>query len=112
NGDYDGIDSNGNIYIEGGIMITAGPNQMMASAFDVEKTASMSGGTLICFGALEKDPSFSASITKSKLSGSYSTGTYDILIGETTIRTGALTATYSNCTAFSELGSLVSVTRV
>ena len=65
-GDTDGIDSNGNFTISGGIIITRGSygssQNRMSTGLDVDGTCSMSGGTLIAFNGLEKSPSTSSNI--------------------------------------------------
>ncbi len=66
NGDTDGIDSNGDLYITGGTVITRGsPGTRlsgMSTGLDVDGICSMSGGTLIAFNGLEKKPTTSGSV--------------------------------------------------
>lgn len=65
-GDTDGIDSNGDVLISGGTIITRGSpgtsGSNMSTGLDVDGTCSMSGGTLIAFNNLEKSPSTSSSV--------------------------------------------------
>ncbi len=66
NGDTDGIDSNGNFTLSGGVIVTRGSSGTatsgMSTGLDVDGTCSMTGGTLIAFNGLEKAPSTSSSI--------------------------------------------------
>lgn len=75
-GDTDGIDSNGDLYIKGGTIVTRGsPGSQsgMSTGFDVDGTCSMTGGTLIAFNGLERSPSTSNGVlyagTASQTSG-------------------------------------------
>ena len=75
-GDTDGIDSNGNVYIKGGTIVTRGSpgtQSGMSTGLDVDGTCSMTGGTLIAFNGLEKSPSTSNGVlyagTASQTSG-------------------------------------------
>lgn len=64
-GDTDGIDSNGNVTIKGGTIVTRGSpgsQNQMSTGLDVDGTCSMTGGTLIAFNGLEKSPSTSSGI--------------------------------------------------
>lgn len=65
NGDTDGIDSNGNFTLSGGIIITRGSpgtGSNMSTGLDVDGTISMTGGTLIAFNGLEKSPSANSTV--------------------------------------------------
>ena len=75
-GDTDGIDSNGNLYINGGTIVTRGSpgtQSGMSTGLDVDGTCSMTGGTLIAFNGLERSPSTSSGVlyagTASQTSG-------------------------------------------
>jgi len=75
-GDTDGIDSNGNLYIKGGTIVTRGSpgtSSGMSTGLDVDGTCSMTGGTLIAFNGLERSPSTSNGVlyagTASQTSG-------------------------------------------
>ena len=51
NASGDGIDSNGTITVSGGITLVSGPTDNGNSAFDYEKTASVTGGILVALGS-------------------------------------------------------------
>ncbi len=65
-GDTDGIDSNGDFTLSGGVIVTRGApgttGSGLSTGLDVDGTCSMTGGTLIAFNGLEKTPSTSSSI--------------------------------------------------
>ena len=65
-GDTDGIDSNGDVEITGGVIISRGSpgtqGSRMSTGLDVDVTCTMSGGTLIAFNGLEKAPSTSSNV--------------------------------------------------
>lgn len=65
-GDTDGIDSNGNFTLSGGVIVTRGApgttGSGMSTGLDVDGTCSLTGGTLIAFNGLEKSPSTSGSV--------------------------------------------------
>ena len=77
-GDTDGIDSNGNVYIKGGTIVTRGSpgttGSNMSTGLDVDGTCSMTGGTLIAFNNLEKAPSTGSGIYYAATSGNSSGG--------------------------------------
>ena len=65
NGDTDGIDSNGNFTLAGGILVTRGSpgtGSGMSTGLDVDGTSKMTGGTLIAFNGLEKAPTISSGV--------------------------------------------------
>lgn len=74
--DVDGIDSNGNFTLCGGVIITRGASGTngsgMSTGLDVDGICSMTGGTLIAFNGLEKTPSTSSSILYASTSNSSS----------------------------------------
>lgn len=78
NGDTDGIDSNGDFYLKGGVIVTRGSpgtqGSGMSTGLDVDGTCSMSGGTLIAFNGLERSPSTSSGILYASTSGSSQQG--------------------------------------
>lgn len=78
NGDTDGIDSNGNFTLSGGVIVTRGApgttGSGMSTGLDVDGTASMTGGTLIAFNGLEKTPSTSSSVKYAGTNSSSSQG--------------------------------------
>ena len=55
----DGIDSNGSIDLSGGIVLVSGPTNNGNGAFDYDKSAKVSGGTLIALGSNGMAQSFS-----------------------------------------------------
>ena len=64
-GDTDGIDSNGNVTISGGILVTRGSPENasnMSTGLDVDGTCTMTGGTLIAFNGLETAPTTSSGV--------------------------------------------------
>ena len=75
NGDTDGIDSNGSFTLAGGIIITRGSpgtGSGMSTGLDVDKTVTMTGGTLIAFNGLEKAPTVSSGVYYAGTSGANS----------------------------------------
>ena len=113
NGDTDGIDSNGNVYIQGGHVIACGPNSWMAAALDYEGRASVSSGSLILIGAAEGTPSTSG-VTSSSKSYSYSANSsYTLTFSSgSTLQTGKMKYSHSGTTTcWSSLGSLSSITK-
>ena len=77
-GDTDGIDSNGNFTLKGGVIVTRGApgttGSGMSTGLDVDGTCSMTGGTLIAFNGLEKSPSTSSRVKYAGTSQSGSQG--------------------------------------
>lgn len=77
-GDTDGIDSNGDFTLSGGIIVTRGSSGTngsgMSTGLDVDGTCSMTGGTLIAFNGLEKSPSTSSSVKYAGTNSSSSQG--------------------------------------
>ena len=77
-GDIDGIDSNGNFTLSGGVIVTRGSpgtnGSNMSTGLDVDGTCSMTGGTLIAFNGLEKTPSTSSSVKYAGTKSSSSQG--------------------------------------
>ena len=77
-GDTDGIDSNGNFTLSGGVIVTRGApgttGSGMSTGLDVDGTCSMTGGTLIAFNGLERSPSTSSSVRYASTSSSSSQG--------------------------------------
>lgn len=77
-GDTDGIDSNGNVTISGGVIVTRGSpgttGSNMSTGLDVDGTCNMTGGTLIAFNGLEKTPSTNSGIYLATTSSSTSMG--------------------------------------
>lgn len=77
-GDTDGIDSNGNFTLSGGVIVTRGApgttGSGMSTGLDVDGTCSMTGGTLIAFNGLERTPTTSSSVKYAGTSQSSSQG--------------------------------------
>ena len=73
---YDGIDSNGNVYIEGGITKVSGQSQGMEGAIDLDGTLFINGGELITAGSIlnvsseSTQPTLLVSYTQQQASGS------------------------------------------
>lgn len=78
NGDTDGIDSNGDFTLSGGVIVTRGSpgttGSNMSTGLDVDGTCSMTGGTLIAFNGLEKTPSTSSGVLYAGTKSSSSQG--------------------------------------
>jgi len=51
--DVDGIDSNGDIFLEGGMLRVNGPSTRMASAIDLDGTFLITGGDLVTAGSVQ-----------------------------------------------------------
>ena len=75
-GDTDGIDSNGDFTLNGGVIISRGSPgtslNRMSTGLDCDGTCSMNGGTLIAFNGLEKSPSTKSGILYASTSTSSS----------------------------------------
>jgi len=54
--DVDAIDSNMNIFLEGGTLYASGPNNGPCSAIDLDGAFTISGGDMIAVGIVEKNP--------------------------------------------------------
>ena len=80
-GDVDAIDSNGTYTQTGGVVISKGGNGGMSTGLDTDGTASVKGGTFICFGKPEKTPSTTSGAFTKTYSGSYSIGTWKVKVG-------------------------------
>ena len=113
NGDTDGIDSNGNVYIQGGHVIACGPNSWMAAALDYEGRASITGGSLVLIGAAEATPSTSGVTTSSKSYSYSANSSYTLTFsGGSTLKTGTMKYSHSGTTtSWSSLGSLSSISK-
>ena len=77
-GDTDGIDSNGNFTLSGGVIVTRGApgttGSGMSTGLDVDGTCSMTGGTLIAFNGLERTPSTSSTVKYASTNSTSSQG--------------------------------------
>ena len=67
--DVDGIDSNGDNFLEGGTLLVSGPSSRMASAIDLDGTFFVTGGSLVTAGSVQ---SVSPQSTQPFLSVSFS----------------------------------------
>ena len=105
-GDTDGIDSNGTYKQTGGTVVTCGPNNMNSASLDVDGSVNVSGGTFVAFGYVNN---LSTSLTKSTKSGSYGNKAYTLKFASGSVQTETLYSGYSSLTAYSELGSLSSI---
>ena len=108
NGDTDGIDSNGNLSITGGVVIvkgpgTAGSTGSMASAVDADGIVSITSGSLIVFGGLERNPT--SSVTKTLCtSNTVSVGSHTVSFTSESYST-TLKSSCRGCIVYSSLGS-------
>ena len=108
NGDTDGIDSNGSFNLNGGVVITKGPGSASgrgspASALDTDGAITLTSGTLIVFGGMEKTPS--TSLTKTICSTStVSIGNHTVSFSEQSYSTYLKYST-NGCVVYSSLGS-------
>ena len=110
NGDTDGIDSNGTYTQTGGVVIVKGPgnaggNNFGAAALDTDGNVSISDGTLIIFGGMEKTPS-TTNVTKTICSSTtVSAGSHSVSFSSgsasynTTLKTSS-----RGCLVYSALG--------
>ena len=115
NGDTDGIDSNGNFTLSGGVIVTRGSpgttGSGMSTGMDVDGTCSMTGGTLIAFNGLERAPSTSGTVKFAGTSqpggsqgggprwrpgGSSTSSSYNLQAGEYTLSGDGLSVSFSN----------------
>ena len=109
-GDTDGIDSNGSFTLSGGTVITKGPGSASGSggggafALDTDGTVSLTSGTLIVFGGIERSPSTSLTRTLCS-SSSVSTGSHTVSFSNATSYTTTLKSSTSGCVVYSSLGS-------
>ena len=108
NGDTDGIDSNGSFTQKGGVVIIKGPGSagggsFGAAALDTDGTVSLSDGTLVVFGGIEKTPS--TSLTKTLCSSnSVSTGEHTVSFTDGTAYKTTLKTSTNGCVVYSVLG--------
>ena len=109
-GDTDGIDSNGTFVQTGGTVIVKGPGSASgtcspAAAMDTDGAISLSGGSLIVFGGIERTPS--SSLTKTLCSSSsVSAGSHTISFANSnTSYVTTLKYTTNGCVVYSSLGN-------
>jgi len=110
-GDTDGIDSNGNYYQKGGIVVTRGSGTRMSTGLDADKTVSISDGTLLCFGAPEVTPSLSGNVQKQVISTTFSTGTYTFTCGDFSFSTTNSKMSYKDAYIYSSIGNNFTYTK-
>lgn len=68
----DGIDSNGNFYMEGGTVLVCGPTDSANGALDADNTAQVTGGTIIAVGSSGMAINFGSTSTQASLMVNYS----------------------------------------
>ena len=113
-GDTDGIDSNGNFTLSGGVIVTRGSpgttGSGMSTGMDVDGTCSMTGGTLIAFNGLERSPSTSGTVKYAgtaqsggqgggprwRPGGSSTSSSYNLQAGDYTLSGDGLSVSFSN----------------
>ena len=111
NGDTDGIDSNGSFTQSGGVVIVKGPgnaggNNFGAAALDTDGNVSISDGTLIIFGGMEKTPTTNSSITKTLVtSNSVSTGSHSVAFPNSISYSTTLKSSSRGLLVYSALGT-------
>ena len=110
NGDTDGIDSNGTFTQNGGTVIIKGPGSASSSgspsaALDTDGAITISNGSLIVFGGIERTPS--SSVTKTLCSSStVAAGTHTISFASAnTSYTTTLKNSANGCVVYSSLGT-------
>ena len=100
-GDTDGLDSNGNIFLEGGTLRVSGGSQIMAGAIDLDGQFVVTGGELITAGAIQ---SVSSNSTQPVLMVSYNTLQPIGSVISVRDRNGNILLEYTSRTAFSVSG--------
>ena len=110
NGDTDGIDSNGAYTQTGGVVIVKGPGSAsgggmaMAAALDTDGAVTISSGSLIVFGAIEKTPS--SRVTRTLVaSNTVSSGNHTISFNDGTTYSTNLKSSSKGCVVYSSLGT-------
>ena len=110
-GDTDGIDSNGTYTQSGGVVIVKGPgnaggNNFGAAALDTDGNVSISDGTLIIFGGMEKTPTTNSSITKTLVtSNTVSTGSHSVAFPNSISYSTTLKTSSRGLLVYSALGT-------
>ncbi|MBR5997415.1 MAG: carbohydrate-binding domain-containing protein [Bacilli bacterium] len=110
-GDTDGIDSNGTYTQTGGVVIVKGPgnaggNNFGAAALDTDGNVSISDGTLIIFGGMEKTPTTNSSITKTLVtSNTVSTGSHSVAFPNSISYSTTLKTSSRGLLVYSALGT-------
>lgn len=104
-GDTDGIDSNGSLTVSGGFVLVKGGSSsgQVAGSIDVEKTVTVTGGTVVAFGCICETPSGSSCYTMYASRKSFSSGSYAVKDGDgSTLFEFELPASYSSLWISSE----------
>ena len=110
NGDTDGIDSNGTYTQTGGTVIVKGPGSASgnmgggAAALDTDGAVSLSDGTLIVFGSIERTPTTSLAKTLCS-SNTVNSGSHTISFSNGTSYSTTLKSSSRGCVVYSSLGS-------
>ena len=95
----------------GGVVIVKGPgnaggNNFGAAALDTDGNVSISDGTLIIFGGMEKTPTLSSNVTKTLCSSnSVSTGSHSVAFPNSISYSTTLKNSSRGCLVYSALGS-------
>ena len=108
-GDTDGIDSNSGYTQTGGTVIIKGPgnasgNNFGAAALDTDGNVSVTKGTLIVFGGIEKTPSGNTTKTLCS-SNTVNAGSHTVSFTNSTKYTTTLKSSSRGCVVYSELGT-------
>jgi len=109
-GDTDGIDSNGTYTQTAGLVISRGSGGGMSTGLDTDSTAKVNGGTLLVFGSPERTPTCGTGVSKSTISGTFSSGTYLFTGGSLSFETTNIQS-YSGAYFFSSDASSFSYTK-
>ena len=110
NGDTDGIDSNGTYTQTGGTVIVKGPGSASgnmgggAAALDTDGAVSLSDGTLIVFGSIERTPTTSLAKTLCS-SNTVNSGSHTISFSNGTSYSTTLKSSSKGCVVYSSFGS-------
>ena len=109
NGDTDGIDSNGTFNMNGGVVIVKGPGSASstgspAAALDTDGAITLSKGTLIVFGGIERNPS--TSLTKTLCSSkTVNAGDHVVTYADGMAYKTTLKGSANGCVTYSDHGS-------
>ena len=108
-GDTDGIDSNGTFNLNGGVVIVKGPGSASSSgspaaALDTDGAITLTSGTLIVFGGIERTPS--TSLTRTLCSSStVSAGSHVVTYADGMAYKTTLKGSTNGCITYSDHGS-------
>lgn len=109
-GDTDGIDSNGTFTQKGGTVILKGPGSAGgaaggAAALDTDGSVTISGGSLIVFGGIEKTPSATGVTRTLCSSNTVNAGTHTVSFPNSTSYSTTLKTSSRGCIVYSSLGT-------